>query len=46
MIEFPEAINLSKQLNQNVAGKTVVRVLPPSKPHKFCWFNGDPVNKS
>ena len=41
MIELPEAITLSKQLNETVSGKTVARVLPPTKPHKFCWFHGD-----
>ena len=44
MIELPEALTLAKQLNEAVAGKTVSRVLPPSKPHKFCWFNGDAAN--
>jgi formamidopyrimidine-DNA glycosylase len=42
MIELPEALTLAKQLNETVVGKTVSRVLPPTKPHKFCWFNGDP----
>lgn len=44
MLELPEALSLAKQLNATVAGKTVERVLPPSKPHKFCWFNGDPAD--
>lgn len=42
MIELPEALTLAKQLNQTLAGKTVARVLPPTKPHKFCWFTGAP----
>lgn len=41
MLEFPEVINLSEQLRQYAAGRTVSKVLPPTKPHKFCWFNGD-----
>ncbi len=43
MIELPEAVCLAKQFNQAVAGKRVERVLPPTKPHSFCWFNGDAV---
>lgn len=44
MIELPEALTLARQLNEAVAGKTVSRVLPPVKPHKFCWFNGEPAD--
>lgn len=44
MLEYPEVHALSEQLNQHVAGKKVLRVLPPTKPHKFCWFNGDPAD--
>lgn len=43
MIELPEALTLSKQLDAAVAGRTVEQVLPPTKPHKFCWFDGDPA---
>lgn len=42
MIELPEALALSRQLAV-LNGKTVVRVLPPTRPHKFCWWNGDPA---
>lgn len=41
MIEFPEGLNLAKQLSGAVAGRRVLRVLPPTKPHKFCWFADD-----
>lgn len=41
MIEFPESICLSLQLNENVIGKKVAKVLPATKVHKFCWFNCD-----
>lgn len=44
MIELPEAVTYAKQLNEQVAGKIVDRVCPPSSPHKFCWFNGDVQN--
>ncbi len=42
MIELPEAIRLSSEMQKEIAGKTVAHVLPPSKEHKFCWFSGDP----
>ena len=44
MIELPEALTLARQFNENIVGKTVLRVLPPTKPHKFCWFAGDPAD--
>lgn len=44
MLEFPEVATLSSQLQNEVAGKTVEAVLPPTKPHKFCWFMGDPAS--
>jgi len=43
MIELPEALTLAKQLENAVVGKTVSFVLPPSKAHKFCWYEGDPL---
>lgn len=43
MIELPEALNLAKQLQNTVAGKTVSRILPPTKVHKLCWYNGEPA---
>ncbi|MDD4075991.1 MAG: endonuclease VIII [Eubacteriales bacterium] len=41
MIELPEALTLAKQIDEALVGKEVLRVLPPTKPHKFCWFNGE-----
>ncbi len=43
MLEWPEVVTLSQQLDGAVKGRTVKAVLPPSKPHKFCWFQGDPA---
>lgn len=43
MIELPEALNVAKQLQNTIAGKTVSRVLPPTKAHKFCWYSGEPT---
>lgn len=41
MIELPEALARAEEMKHSLTGKTVERVLPPSSPHKFCWFNGD-----
>ena len=46
MLELPEVLNMSSQLNEAVIGKQVKCVLPPSKAHKFCWFNGEPQEYS
>ncbi len=43
MIELPEALTMARQVRDTLAGKTVERVLPPTKEHKFCWFAGDPA---
>ena len=42
MLELPEAMTMAKQLKNSVVGKIVTRVLPPTKEHKFCWYNGEP----
>ena len=46
MLELPEVLNISSQLNKAVIGKQVKCVLPPSKAHKFCWYNGEPQEYS
>ena len=43
MLEYPEIAVIARQLQKETAGKMVTAVLPPMKPHKFCWFNGDPA---
>jgi len=43
MLELPEVLTMAEQLNNNIKGKKIDSVLPPTKEHKFCWFNGDPV---
>lgn len=43
MLELPEVLNVARQLNDYVVGKKINKVLPPSKAHKFCWYNGDPT---
>ncbi len=42
MIELPEAITISKQLNENVQGKRIINVTAAHIPHKFAWYHGDP----
>ena len=43
MIEIPEGIAFSKQLNETVQGKRIARVEVLRSPHKFAWFQGDPL---
>lgn len=43
MLELPETITVAQQMNTNIAGKRIRRVLPPTKAHKFCWYAGDPA---
>ncbi len=41
MLELPETLILAAQLQKTIKGKTVRRVYPPTKVHKFCWYNGE-----
>jgi len=42
MLEIPEAIVISRQLNQTVKGKRIKEVVAAASPHKFAWFYGEP----
>jgi formamidopyrimidine-DNA glycosylase len=42
MIELPEAITLAKQINDNIVGKTIDKVIPKQTEHKFTWYFGNP----
>ena len=42
MLELPEVLARAAELRGTVVGKTVDKVLPPSKAHKFCWYSGEP----
>ena len=42
MIELPEAMVLSKQLNESIRGKRIMNVIAAHSPHKFAWYHGDP----
>ena len=42
MIEIPEAIVLSRQLNETITCKRIAGVIAAGSPHKFAWFFGEP----
>lgn len=42
MIELPEATVLARQVNANLSGKTIQKVIAAYSPHKFTWYHGDP----
>ena len=44
MIEIPESLTVSSQINDTVKGKRVVNVITGHTPHKMAWFYGDPQN--
>ncbi|NHK32395.1 MAG: hypothetical protein FK730_13660 [Asgard group archaeon] len=37
MIELPEAINFSKQINETLIGKTIINTVKDQNPHKFTF---------
>lgn len=43
MLELPEVLTLSKQANNTLSGKTITQVFNATKPHKFTFYNGDPL---
>lgn len=43
MLELPEVVTLSKQANEVLTGKTVTQVFNATKPHKFTFYNSDPM---
>lgn len=43
MLELPEVITLSKQINSTLSGKTITKVFNATKPHKFTFYHGDPL---
>ncbi|MCL1919110.1 MAG: endonuclease VIII [Peptococcaceae bacterium] len=42
MLEIPEAIVFSQQLNQTIEGKSIKKVVAAASEHKFSWYFGDP----
>lgn len=43
MLELPEVITLSKQVDNTLRGKTITHVFNATKPHKFTFYNSDPL---
>ncbi|MCL2421198.1 MAG: endonuclease VIII [Defluviitaleaceae bacterium] len=44
MIELPESIVLSEQIEQTLAGKTIKNAVANANPHSFAWYAGDPAD--
>ena len=42
MIELPEAITLSKQLNETINGKIISNVIAAHTKQKLTWYYGNP----
>ncbi|HBN84932.1 MAG TPA: endonuclease VIII [Clostridiales bacterium] len=42
MIELPEAVALSRQIQETILGKKIVSVKVAVSPHKFAWYYKDP----
>jgi len=42
MLEIPEAIVFSSQLEASIRGKSIVAVKANQSPHKFAWYFEDP----
>jgi len=43
MLEIPEARVIARQINQTLAGHTIIQVTASQTPHKFAFYAGDPV---
>ncbi len=42
MFELPEFVTLSRQINDALQGKTILRGSLGNSPHKFVWYNRTP----
>jgi len=42
MLELPEAVTLTRQINETLAGKTIASAMANTSPHKFAFYQGDP----
>ncbi|MDR0331882.1 MAG: endonuclease VIII [Dysgonamonadaceae bacterium] len=43
MLEIPESKTIATQAQEVLIGKMITRVVNATSPHKFAWFNGDPL---
>jgi len=44
MLEIPESIVLSKEINESLVGKVIRYVKANQSPHSFAWYHGNPEN--
>ena len=42
MVELPESVVLSKEINQLLKGKIIKKAIAAKSPHKFAWYHGEP----
>ena len=42
MIELPDAVNISGQLNDTVFGRRIAGLIAGHTPHKLVWYYGEP----
>jgi len=42
MIELPEAVVISGEINDTLSGKQIKNVIAAKSPHKFAWYHKDP----
>lgn len=42
MLEIPESIILSKEINETLGGKVIRYVKANQSPHSFAWYHGNP----
>ncbi len=43
MLEIPESKTMGIQAGNTLTGKIIQKVIPPSSPHKFAFYRGDPA---
>ncbi|MBK5720916.1 endonuclease VIII [Dysgonomonas sp. Marseille-P4677] len=43
MIETPESTTIGYQAESILAGKRIAEVVQATSPHRFTWYNGDPL---
>lgn len=43
MLEIPESKNISRQIENELIGKTIVEVINATSPHSFTWYYDDPL---
>ena len=46
MLELPEAVTLASQFEKAYQGKVITRAVAGHTPHKFAFYEGDPVDYS